>query len=1350
MSNQFYKYLSKKLIEYLNHNAIKAGERYYIQLDEMEQVEKLYNTLREEANTSKFIYKNDVVGKGYETYSIKVGDVNLVVASAINVTSGYLVTIRNASKEQLNEWENTSLLILCSETLDSIKGGCRDLRKDGMPFSIRSISQNLVKEIETKDLSKIDKEIVKFYIQKKLSDFNNTSLWDYEEILGIMNKGIVESKDYAQIGLFVDSALDTFNITGIQKRLKENSDLFTKVEGYQEYEDKEQQLEKLFDDKGVDTLKKDNWKTVDFTKVKKSFEANRGEKPLEYIENAKHITEEGARYWEKSKSDTSSGRRKRHIIVFNNGQFKETTLIFKFSDNLSKEYIPSTSTSYISVAGKKMTVKLPNDLKETSFYKLVYNHKKQSKSKYEFNIAIVNIKESSLANIITNYEIRIGSKSKNRILINNNESGIKFGQGLNIKEVDIENEDDILTISEDETIKISNSSPAWNDDILKFILNDEKGIVPIEIKEESLRSRPINSINLLKYKRENKENFIWEDNKIKQGTNEFYLDMKLKSTLNREKEIVDKAVMHGKEGINGITDIKINISDELVEAYKNIINYYKINDSIPTLTYLNDEIINLYKIYINIYNKEIDDIKEKEILLNNITKKDLLKLGVIETESKIMFSPFAPINIAYSIELYEQLQSEIIEPHILERLSQNNLLPYIYNNKNELYKPIYQKDNVEWIIFEKKENVSIGETNAFVAKVVKEKLHQFISNFSYLFPKHSSAPIKINVINIKNDKEVVKGVFEYIKNQIIQNVNKIIPIEVRVFNNEEVSEFDKFFSLSSIEKLESEFDINFSTNNNQFDEVDIMRMAFENIKCYKSNTSNYPYAHISFYKVGEDEKAAEDNTNSMESGLSLGGLLSAVTSNNTQSDYRIGFGRKHMIESNQLINTALNINQLAVNGYNNGVNPYRKDTSIVTRPLILHDDIKNKLYNSSHWITFIEPNFGLEYFEESENNNLVVIHYSDQYTATDHYDTITVTNKVQQYKHIIQEFLKQKEINIIDEKINEVIKSFNSINGEWLLNLISNRGEYDREKLSIISAVKYMLSILEHEDIIWIPISSEEVLRVSNAVKLNKSGGIFSLKNLEQKGVHSDDLIFIGIDICNIEELKVYYYPVEVKVGYNFSSTIDKGRIQINKTYDLLKEQLNQYIEEDRKLFKNKFFRNFFIKLLLSNAQKLYINKIWPQKQFERLDKVKHLLLNDNYLVSFKLEEFIGKGALISFKKDNHFRSITKENQILCVELTEDDAYNGIAKSVHELSNEIENKNSDITSDDLLRSKIINTNRPNKDKLSKETEVIDISALEPELQKAVEIAKNLLDILDEETISIKTGLDINIIKSLKK
>ena len=40
--------------------------------------------------------------------------------------------------------------------------------------------------------------------------------------------------------------------------------------------------------------------------------------------------------------------------------------------------------------------------------------------------------------------------------------------------------------------------------------------------------------------------------------------------------------------------------------------------------------------------------------------------------------------------------------------------------------------------------------------------------------------------------------------------------------------------------------------------------------------------------------------------------------------------------------------------------------------------------------------------------------------------------------------------------------------------------------------------------------------------------------------------------------------------------------------------------------------------------------------------------------------------------------------------------------------------------------------------------------LEGEKLKAIEIAKNLLDVLDDETIALKTGLDIEEIKKLRK
>lgn len=57
-----------------------------------------------------------------------------------------------------------------------------------------------------------------------------------------------------------------------------------------------------------------------------------------------------------------------------------------------------------------------------------------------------------------------------------------------------------------------------------------------------------------------------------------------------------------------------------------------------------------------------------------------------------------------------------------------------------------------------------------------------------------------------------------------------------------------------------------------------------------------------------------------------------------------------------------------------------------------------------------------------------------------------------------------------------------------------------------------------------------------------------------------------------------------------------------------------------------------------------------------------------------------------------------------------------------------------------MRDKIL------KDKISE----LNAAMKEGERNKAIEIARNLLDILDDEIIANKTGLDIEMIKRLRK
>jgi len=64
-------------------------------------------------------------------------------------------------------------------------------------------------------------------------------------------------------------------------------------------------------------------------------------------------------------------------------------------------------------------------------------------------------------------------------------------------------------------------------------------------------------------------------------------------------------------------------------------------------------------------------------------------------------------------------------------------------------------------------------------------------------------------------------------------------------------------------------------------------------------------------------------------------------------------------------------------------------------------------------------------------------------------------------------------------------------------------------------------------------------------------------------------------------------------------------------------------------------------------------------------------------------------------------------------------------------------------------SEIIEIYKDRENSLHERANMISSAKEEGENKKAIEIAKNLLDILDVETISIKTGLSVEDVKKLK-
>lgn len=275
--------------------------------------------------------------------------------------------------------------------------------------------------------------------------------------------------------------------------------------------------------------------------------------------------------------------------------------------------------------------------------------------------------------------------------------------------------------------------------------------------------------------------------------------------------------------------------------------------------------------------------------------------------------------------------------------------------------------------------------------------------------------------------------------------------------------------------------------------------------------------------------------------------------------------------------------------------------------------------------------------------------------------------------------LKSKSVEVSSETTRDIINLFNTINGDWLLRMIGSRSQFPREKISILSAVKFSLAYLQHSNIIWVPLSLEEILRVSGAVGLNQKDGLFSAKNLGIKGSVNDDLLLMGFEILD-GEIKIHLYPIEVKIGKNKTGIIEKAKEQVSQTADALET----YLSENR--FKSSVYKDFLVQLAITNVKKMKIYGVLEHQEWDVFlsEKVLTKLLNEEYTFSNELSSYIGNGAVISFETDNHFRKSGRESDTLLIKLTEQDGYEYLTLPMDKLFSRIHESQEDYHPETLL------------------------------------------------------------------
>lgn len=1256
MLNEFYNYIAKNTLSFFQDRAatMRAGERYCLKLDTEEMVMGVDHALRN-ITALNGIQGSFEYGEVYSTFTIKLSaDTEIVVASKINgMTDDFLATLRNAELTS----KHFPILMVTHSVIDTITSGTGDLASNGMPFHASTIITKIKDDIQNAQLSVADKTFLEYELARKQSDrySDKSSLFEYSDLLTVLGRGFVKQDDYPHFSLLNDpDAAHLVDAKKIRERLSENHLFFEQIDRVVKHGNISDDLEKDFDSAFISHLvecKKKNipwYEDCTYVQVKTSqdklkkkldnplsidnsgFEAYAGS-PIEYsflMDEQVFIRDDG---------DTKVKRRKKNVLIYNPDH--KDIITIDVSTNIT------IKQSGIEVNGCKASsssklVRIEVKAEGCTFAQVKITDSNNNIT-YVIKICIVNVLPKYLEGIQTAYMLDVPKKLKrSTIQIFGITKHLEINPGFeDVVDAEVVS-DGVYECRYNQTLNLLFDEETIDTDTGHINCKLKFGtiIVPIQIQDEVIKPTELTGTGAFKWKFTERKSLEYRNGKIVSGTTEFFTKDAFKGRLSIEDAIIKNEWLAVKKTPDGIEEYPLVVADEIRSAYLALLRAYKEKRTLPSLAYYSQDILKAAQQYVDVLDQEFSSVQPGATL--DIKQNHALLLGcVIKSfdEEAIAMSPVHPLNVMYQIALLNEEEVGAVRDNLIEKLTALYLVPFIKDTNKNLYQAIEQKYAPEWRYYAPISNKRYQGARNFIQKLVCDKITQYKEHFSFLFDDIGNSQLFINLVNMGDCREIFEGLLRFYAQNLKNGMDPddLLSFVINIYS--ENGMHNKFSLLSDQYKLKK-FICKLYGN----DDVSDLTLAMTGkIRCYFRNPAEpqYQYAHLTFYEMTSAEDTGASRMDSITTGIALQGLTSGTPSVLNAEWYKTGFGTKYA-QKNQLTRLAAYYNAMYRVAFSGS--SYEPSSCIFTEIEQGQEGQLGKIYSSSNWVVFVDPKVDLSFFQKKskDDEELMIIHYSDQYTSASGYDDITVTQKSDQYSEIIFDQLKKKGVTADAENINEIISLFNAINGGWMLRLITAKkltgaadSYFSREKMSILSAIKVCMAYYSHPDIVWIPVSLEEMLRVSGGAGLSQKEGLLSAKNLgfEQRPT-SDDVLLVGIE-GPADQIKIYIHPVEVKIGQNSLTVLSKANTQVRNTYEGLWNAL--WPEEGRNTLERKLSRNFFVQLLLVCCEKMKLYDIYPNEEWDNvLDLYRENLLNENYVFSNAMDQYIGKGTIVSFGTD--------------------------------------------------------------------------------------------------------------------
>jgi DNA phosphorothioation-dependent restriction protein DptH len=1288
MSDPVSEYVADAIIAHFRDQPPEPGRRFHLHLDDESAVAEIFQALKSRAEQ---VFEID----DYCTKAIHTDDVNLILASsAQGTTEGFLTRLRNGTSSQEDEFEQSALLIIHSTSLDSILGGAESLGRDGNPMHPDSLVARLNAGIDQLSINPKEKQVLATMLLETGEEIhgNGGSLAAFAPFMEVVQKRSFGPDDWNEIGLFPD--LEVCGITSsraLSRRIKDNRRWFDHVQKKHEYGEPSSDLQCDFTRTGILKLSQEDWQQTSYAEVWKWHEQRTKSTPPEFLD-AGYMTDDGLEFWERASGESTAERRKRHLLVLNPNSLGTVSVALNFDRMVSRSAVKIANAfpATFETKGKSVLVCVNGCEGDAVVVRVRYNDP-EATGHYEFNIAVVPFGPALLHSCRATYEIngtttgrRLRLPAEGLLVLN---EGSDQEERLKLqRQMDVDVEDGCRTV-------LDIGDGADGDEVFVFSLRTAGKLTDCELRQETSKPVRVTGATIWKWKRERGRSFEFVDGqKLVFGNDEYYTDHEhTLQYLHAEEEIVagnphDCFWFQTKDGL---IPRHMDIDGELRRRFADLVGFYRDRRLLPSLTSLSEAgLVDLMHSLVDRYAQLVGEIQEGVPL--RPSERDLLRVGAIEkpgADTQFCMTPLHPLNVAYQLAIHQELGKEDLPQEILACLSPRDLVPYVRSpdgGSGRVLSPVMATQLPEWTIYRPYDTNQRGWQNDFIHKLVADKIREYTRHFPQLWTPDHRGPLRINLVNLGDCVDALKGIVSFFRSAMDDRDDAPASLPaMRVCAYGETNGANSFVDFGLFpdpESIKQHFEIELGSR--KHDDMAVLQALRQKLRFYaKDKGTPYEYAHLTFFRFpGESIEWSFQSMASAPSGCAMEGLLNSVPALYSRGHYASGFGTAHSPDPlPPVVTLARSLNALAKAAHT--TDPYSDSDAIFA---VLPADIRSELdalYSTSNWVTFVEPRVDLNFFKNTDDTGeLVIIHYTDQYTSTNSLDAITVTRKSEQYRAILAEFTEAHEMPVERLRDEALLAMFNAVNGNWLLRLLSGRGHFGREKISILSAVKAMLAVLQHPDFVWVPLSLEEVLRVSGNVGLKQSEGLFSKKNLGLAGPYCDDLLMVGVEKRE-GAVKLHLLPVEVKIGQTGAGVVAKAQEQGKHTADALRTFLTPKVES----FRTRFYRTFFAKLAIAAAQRFALYGLVPEQDWSVLTAdLRCELLNDDYEICWDLAQPVGEFAVLCFSSGAIARSLSRSENCLMVELLESDGASHLGMGVGELHNLYAGSDSTINESLLL------------------------------------------------------------------